>query len=130
MRYAIVSDIHANRQAWDAVFKDIQKQGVDDILCLGDVVGYGPRPVDVLEDVYAHCDNFVLGNHDAVVGNRMDSIPHIRQCLHYRKSPSSHCYKHTVLPSRMETRRTGHSHNCHDTMMMTIENKRVKQEKQ
>ena len=73
MRYAIISDIHANRQAWEAVFANIKKQGVDDILCLGDVVGYGPRPADVLESVYEHCDNFVLGNHDAVIGNRLDS---------------------------------------------------------
>ena len=73
MRYAIVSDIHSNRQAWDAVLKDIRSQGVDDILCLGDVVGYGPCPAEVLEDLYSHCDNFVLGNHDAVIGNRMDS---------------------------------------------------------
>ena len=73
MRYAIVSDIHANRQAWKAVLEDIQKQGVDDILCLGDVVGYGPRPADVLEQVYESCDNFILGNHDAVIGNRLDS---------------------------------------------------------
>ena len=73
MRYAIVSDIHANIQAWEAVLKDIQKQGVDAILCLGDVIGYGPNPVEVLESCHQHVDYFVLGNHDAVVGDRMDS---------------------------------------------------------
>ena len=73
MRYAIVSDIHANIQAWKAVLSDIQKQGVDAILCLGDVIGYGPNPVEVLESCHKHVDYFVLGNHDAVVGDRMDS---------------------------------------------------------
>ena len=73
MRYALVSDIHANIQGWNAVLKDIRAQGVDAILCLGDVIGYGPNPVEVLESCHKHIDYFILGNHDAVVGNRMDS---------------------------------------------------------
>ena len=73
MRYAIFSDIHANLQAWEAVLADIQSQGVDTLVCLGDVVGYGPMPGPVLESVYQHTDNFVLGNHDAVVGGRIDA---------------------------------------------------------
>ena len=72
MRFAIFSDIHANLQAWEAVLADIQDQGVDTLICLGDVVGYGPMPGPVLESVYQHTDNFVLGNHDAVVGGRID----------------------------------------------------------
>jgi diadenosine tetraphosphatase ApaH/serine/threonine PP2A family protein phosphatase len=72
MRLAIVSDIHANWQAWRAVLRDMQEQGVDGMLCLGDIVGYGPRPADVLEDVLSRCENFVLGNHDAVIPNRLD----------------------------------------------------------
>jgi len=71
MRFAIFSDIHANLQAWEAVLADIQTQGVDTLVCLGDVVGYGPMPGPVLESVYQHTDNFVLGNHDAVVGGRI-----------------------------------------------------------
>ncbi|MCF7675257.1 MAG: metallophosphoesterase family protein [Akkermansiaceae bacterium] len=73
MRYAIVSDIHANRFAWDAVVTDLTAFGVDSILCLGDVVGYGPEPARVLDSVREHCDHFVLGNHDAVVAGRLDS---------------------------------------------------------
>jgi predicted phosphodiesterase len=73
MRYAIVSDIHANWQAWSAVRDDIYHQGgVDCILCLGDVVGYGPQPRRVFEDVLDYCGNFVLGNHDAVVCGKLD----------------------------------------------------------
>lgn len=73
MRFAIFSDIHANLQAWEAVLADIQSQGADTLICLGDVVGYGPMPGPVLESVYQHTDNFVLGNHDAVVGGRIDA---------------------------------------------------------
>ncbi|MFP6906907.1 MAG: metallophosphoesterase family protein, partial [Verrucomicrobiota bacterium] len=73
MRYALVSDIHANEQAWEAVLADTVKAGVDGIICLGDIVGYGPRPARVLESVYEHTDMFLLGNHDAVTCGRFDS---------------------------------------------------------
>jgi predicted phosphodiesterase len=72
MRYALISDIHANLQAWRAVSEDIDRVGVDQVICLGDIVGYGPNPAEVLEEVYLRADHFVLGNHDAVVAGRMD----------------------------------------------------------
>ena len=68
MRIAFVSDIHANLQAWKSVHADITAHRVDRIICLGDIVGYGPAPVEVLNSVYAKVNHFVLGNHDAVVG--------------------------------------------------------------
>jgi len=73
MRYAIVSDIHANLQAWKAVLLDIRSLKVDRIICLGDMVGYGPNPCEVLESVYAAVDYFVLGNHDAALCGKLDS---------------------------------------------------------
>ncbi len=72
MRYAIVSDIHANLQAWNAVLLDIRSQKVDRIICLGDIVGYGPNPAEVLKSVHANVDHVVLGNHDAVICGKMD----------------------------------------------------------
>jgi diadenosine tetraphosphatase ApaH/serine/threonine PP2A family protein phosphatase len=71
MRYAIVSDLHANAQAWNAVLTDIGSNDVDRILCLGDLVGYGPDPVKVMESVHRHVHAIVLGNHDAVVCGKM-----------------------------------------------------------
>ena len=71
MKLAIVSDIHANAQAWDVVAADIGRQGVEGIICLGDVVGYGPRPQEVLDALRAVTDNVILGNHDAVPGGQM-----------------------------------------------------------
>ncbi|MEM7144153.1 MAG: LamG-like jellyroll fold domain-containing protein [Verrucomicrobiota bacterium] len=73
MRYAIFSDIHANRQAWESVLLDIQGIGVDALACLGDVVGYGPKPQAVLDGIRGVTSNFVLGNHDAAVCGRMDA---------------------------------------------------------
>ena len=73
MRIAIVSDIHANLQAWNAALLDIRSSGVDHILCLGDIVGYGPNPAEVLESVHANVDYLVLGNHDAAACGKIDA---------------------------------------------------------
>jgi len=72
MQYAIVSDIHANLQAWNAVLLDIRSLDLDKIICLGDLVGYGPNPAEVLESVHGNVDYLVLGNHDAVVCGKLD----------------------------------------------------------
>lgn len=67
MRLAIISDIHANLEALDAVFEDIDRVGVDRIACLGDVVGYGANPVECLALVRARSQHCVVGNHDFAV---------------------------------------------------------------
>ena len=63
MRTAIVSDIHGNLEALQAVLKDIQSQQCDRIYCLGDVVGYGADPCECL-DIVSTFDQCILGNHD------------------------------------------------------------------
>jgi predicted phosphodiesterase len=73
MRYAIVSDLHANRQAWEAVLADAGAREVDAFICLGDVVGYGPMPLWLLNDVRQRCAAVVIGNHDAAACGRMDA---------------------------------------------------------
>ena len=73
MRYAFVSDIHGNLPAWNTVLADLAVHRVDRIVCLGDTVGYGPQPAECLRSVHAHVHQMVLGNHDAVVGGRMDA---------------------------------------------------------
>ena len=67
MRLAVVSDLHANLEASEAVFADAETRGVDATLCLGDIVGYGPDPGECLELVRARCETVLLGNHDAAV---------------------------------------------------------------
>ncbi|MBQ6103746.1 MAG: metallophosphoesterase family protein, partial [Kiritimatiellae bacterium] len=73
MRYAFVSDIHGNLPAWNTVLADLAVHRVDRIVCLGDVVGYGPQPAECLRGVYAHVHQMVLGNHDAVVAGKMSA---------------------------------------------------------
>jgi len=64
MRRAIVSDIHANREALAAVLEDIEARGIEDIVCLGDIVGYGPGPAECIALVRAKCRFTLMGNHD------------------------------------------------------------------
>lgn len=60
---AIISDIHANLEALEAVLADIKSQGIDEIYCLGDIVGYGPNPRECI-DLVMQCKVCLLGNHD------------------------------------------------------------------
>jgi predicted phosphodiesterase len=60
---AIISDIHGNLEALQAVLADIEKQGVDAVYCLGDIVGYGPNPRECI-DLVRRCQVVLLGNHD------------------------------------------------------------------
>jgi len=63
LRRALVSDIHANLEGLQAVLDDIRGQSVDQIFCLGDIVGYGPNPCECI-DLIMQCDAAILGNHD------------------------------------------------------------------
>jgi diadenosine tetraphosphatase ApaH/serine/threonine PP2A family protein phosphatase len=64
LRQALVSDIHGNLEALQAVLTDISQQSVDEIICSGDVVGYGPNPCECLDLVIRKCRFTILGNHD------------------------------------------------------------------
>lgn len=63
MRIAIISDIHGNLEALEAVLKDIAFRKCDKVYCLGDIIGYGPNPNECL-DIVKTLDGCVLGNHD------------------------------------------------------------------
>ncbi len=69
MRVAVVSDIHGNLHALEAVLADIVREEADEVWCLGDVVGYGPHPNECCALVREHAVFSLCGNHDlAVVG--------------------------------------------------------------
>lgn len=61
--WALISDIHSNLEALTAVMEDIRKHEVEKIICLGDIVGYGPNPCECVDKVM-RCDVVILGNHD------------------------------------------------------------------
>lgn len=70
-RIALYSDIHGNLAALDAVLADIDASGIAERICLGDLVGYGPEPVGVIERVRATGDPVIQGNYDRGVGGRL-----------------------------------------------------------
>ncbi|MGD8922276.1 MAG: metallophosphoesterase family protein [Candidatus Zixiibacteriota bacterium] len=92
----MISDIHANLEALEAVLEDIEGRGVDMIGCLGDVVGYGPDPVACLDLVESKCRIKLAGNHEYVALGRSpidelntfarESIAWTREQLRYREA--------------------------------------------
>jgi diadenosine tetraphosphatase ApaH/serine/threonine PP2A family protein phosphatase len=67
MRVAVISDVHANYHALEAALKEVDVASVDAVWCLGDTVGYGPRPNECCDVVKASADHCLVGNHDLVV---------------------------------------------------------------
>lgn len=67
MATAVISDIHANLEGLETVLDDIRRQGIEDIICLGDVIGYGPNPNECLDRVMDVCRWQLMGNHEEAV---------------------------------------------------------------
>ncbi len=78
MKRAILSDIHANLEAFAAVLEDIRGQGISSIYCLGDIIGYGPNPLECL-DLAMQCDLCLLGNHDQAALVDLESLSTVDQ---------------------------------------------------
>jgi predicted phosphodiesterase len=69
VRIAVISDIHGNWHAFEAVLADVERERVDEIWCLGDIVGYGPQPNRCVEATRERADVCLIGNHDlAAIG--------------------------------------------------------------
>ncbi|WP_436928712.1 metallophosphoesterase family protein [Halosimplex halobium] len=63
MNLGLISDIHGNRPALEAVLAD-GADDVDEFVCLGDIVGYGPWPSECVHLIQQHCETVIRGNHD------------------------------------------------------------------
>jgi putative phosphoesterase len=72
-KIAFISDIHSNLEALNAVLEDIRMKKVDEIYCIGDLVGYGPNPNEVVEIIRKLGIKTVMGNYDDAVGYEKDS---------------------------------------------------------
>ena len=64
---AFISDLHSNLEALEAAFRDIDEQGVEQVVCLGDIIGYGASPIEVIRRTRERCQVALLGNHDAAL---------------------------------------------------------------
>lgn len=86
MKLAVISDLHSNREALEAVFADVRSRGVTDLVCLGDVIGYGPDPEFCVDLVRGHARWSLMGNHDdALFRDASDFNPHARGAIEYTK---------------------------------------------
>jgi diadenosine tetraphosphatase ApaH/serine/threonine PP2A family protein phosphatase len=72
MRVAVVSDIHSNLHALEAVLAAIEAEAPDELWCLGDLVGYGPRPNECCGAIAERADVCLAGNHDLAVRGTID----------------------------------------------------------
>jgi len=95
MRIAVISDIHGNFEAFDRCMEDIERSGVDRVVNLGDAIGYGPQPEEVLNLLEKQCIPNILGNHELAVldkNYRGDFFPQalrsLEQTLKYLTSAS------------------------------------------
>jgi len=115
MRLGIVSDIHANIEALEAAFRAIDADGVDRVICLGDVVGYGASPNETCALVRRRAAHTILGNHDAAVAGRMDYSYYYHAArhaldLHARQLDPEHMEWLKALPYEVIE---GDVHFCH-----------------
>lgn len=77
MRFALLSDIHGNREALSAVLDDVGSRGIDRIILLGDIVGYGPDPEFCVDKAAALVEAgavAIKGNHDSAISNPTESM--------------------------------------------------------
>jgi predicted phosphodiesterase len=72
LRVAVISDVHSNLQALEAVLAHAGREGIDELWCLGDVVGYGGKPSECLAIVRERAAICLGGNHDLVVSGVLD----------------------------------------------------------
>ena len=72
MRIAVISDIHGNLAALDAVFAALDADPVEAVWCLGDIVGYGPQPNECCDVVRERASVTLCGNHDLAVRGTLD----------------------------------------------------------
>ena len=72
MKIGIISDIHGNLHALQAVAEELEREKVDEIWCLGDVIGYGAFPNECLQWAMENCKYLILGNHELALLNLID----------------------------------------------------------
>ena len=102
MKVAVISDLHSNREALDAVFGHIRSLGVTTLYCLGDIVGYGPEPEFCVDLVRGHAQICLMGNHDeALFHDASDFNPHARKAIEFtRERMQPHWYSSSEKKGR------------------------------
>ncbi|WP_101846370.1 metallophosphoesterase family protein [Halobacillus sp. Marseille-P3879] len=71
-KIAVISDIHGNKTALDAVMDDIRQRGIERIVCLGDLIGKGPQGSECIQVIKTKCEKVVRGNWDVFIQDSSD----------------------------------------------------------
>ena len=101
-RIALLSDIHANLHALDAVLADIDASGVTERYCLGDLIGYGPDPVGVVRTLQDRQIPIIPGNYDEGVASRRGSCGcYYRTDRDKELGEQSYAYTDSALPGQI-----------------------------
>jgi predicted phosphodiesterase len=88
---AIISDVHGNKPALQAVLDDLSKERIDRLICLGDTIGYGAYPTECLDVLLQRPHEGVLGNHDhAAIYNAEDFHPAAAQSADWTRERLEH----------------------------------------
>jgi predicted phosphodiesterase len=104
MRYLILSDIHSNLEAFEACVQRGKQAGYDAVLCCGDIVGYGPSPVEAIDGIQELKAITIRGNHDRVAAGLDEPTqfnPHARRAVYWTRSvlPDSYRQYLATLPT-------------------------------
>src|SRR5437867_10565972 len=96
MRYFILSDIHSNQEAFEASIQRAKQAGYDSVLCCGDIVGYGPSPVEAIDGSRGLNAITIRGNHDRVAAGLDEATqfnPHARRAAYWTRSVLPDSYR-------------------------------------
>ena len=96
MRYLILSDIHSNLEALEACVRCGKQAGYDSVLCCGDIVGYGPSPVEAIDGIRALNAVTIRGNHDRVAAGLDEATqfnPHARHAVYWTRAVLPDSYR-------------------------------------
>src|SRR5262245_13511792 len=96
MRYFVLSDIHSNIEALDACITQAQVARYDRVLCCGDIVGYGPNPIEVIDRIVQLEATCIRGNHDRVSSGLEEPTEfnlYARQAVYWTRAQLSENYR-------------------------------------
>jgi predicted phosphodiesterase len=96
MRYLILSDIHSNVEALAACVQRAKQAVYDTVLCCGDIVGYGPSPVEAVDGIRALNAVTIRGNHDRVAAGLDEATqfnPHARHAVYWTRNALPESYR-------------------------------------
>ena len=100
MRYLILSDIHSNLEALQACVQRAKQAGYDAVLCCGDLVGYGPNPVETIDVIRSLNATTIRGNHDRVAAGIDEPTqfnPHARRAVYWTRQVLPEAYREYLM---------------------------------